>query len=60
MHKGKGRGPASFGRELADFSRAVLEGTPLAAGPDYALGELRTALALYRSAATREWTKVWS
>lgn len=49
---------ASFGYELADFANAVLEGTPLAAPPEYALGELRTALAIYRSAASRQWEKV--
>ena len=49
----------SFGHELADFSSAVLEGTPLAATAEYALGELRTALAMYRSMQTRKWEKVW-
>ena len=49
----------SFGPELLDFSRAVLEGKELEAGPEHALGELRTALAMYRSAATRKWEKVW-
>ena len=50
---------AAFGLELDDFSRAVLHGTPLAAGPEYSLGELRTALAIYRSAEERGWVKVW-
>ena len=50
---------AAFGLELDDFSRAVLEGRPPAAGPEYALGELRTALAMYRSAETGKWEKVW-
>ncbi len=49
----------SFGPELADFASAVLEGTPLAAGPEYSLGELRTALAIYRSAESGRWEKVW-
>jgi UDP-N-acetyl-2-amino-2-deoxyglucuronate dehydrogenase len=49
----------SFGPELADFARAVLEGTPLAAGPEESLGELRTALAMYRSAQSLRWEKVW-
>jgi predicted dehydrogenase len=50
---------SAFGRELADFAQAVLEGTPLAAGPEESLGELRTVLAMYRSAESRQWEKVW-
>ncbi|MBM3276839.1 MAG: Gfo/Idh/MocA family oxidoreductase [Candidatus Handelsmanbacteria bacterium] len=49
----------SFGPELEDFARAVLDGKPLAAGPESALGELRAALAIYRSASSRQWEKVW-
>jgi len=49
----------SYPGEFADFAAAVLHGTPLAAGPEVALGELRTALAMYRSAETRRWEKVW-
>lgn len=58
-NKWEGR-DASFGYELADFASAVMQGTPLAAGPEYALGELRTALAIYRSAESRQWEKVWA
>ena len=50
----------SFGPEMLDFSRAVLAGEPLAAGPPQSLGELRTALAMYRSAETKCWEKVWA
>ncbi len=50
---------AGFGYELADFAQAVLAGTPLAASPSYSLGELRTALAIYRSAKSKQWEKVW-
>jgi predicted dehydrogenase len=57
-NKWEGRN-ASFGYELADFTQAVLTGTPLAAPPEYSLGELRTALAIYRSAKSRQWEKVW-
>ncbi len=57
MWDGDGR-LASFGYELADFAQAVLTGSPLAAPPEYSLGELRTALAIYRSAASRQWEKV--
>jgi len=49
----------SYGAELRDFSLAVLEGKPLDAAPEYFLGELRTALAMYRSAESRRWEKVW-
>ncbi len=49
----------SFGPELLDFSLAVLDGKELEAGPEQALGELRAALAMYRSAETRQWEKVW-
>ena len=50
---------ASFGPELADFARAVLDGAPPQAGPEESLGELRTALAIYRSAASGAWEEVW-
>lgn len=50
----------SFGPELEDFARAVLDGKALNAGPEQALGELRMALAIYRSAASRQWEKVWA
>lgn len=56
--KGEGRRDA-FGHELLDFERAILDGTPLAASPEYSLGELRTALAMYRSAETKRWEPVW-
>lgn len=57
-NKGEGRDDA-FGYELLDFARAVLEGKSLEAGPEYSLGELRAALAIYRSAASKRWEKVW-
>ncbi len=50
----------SFGPELADFAAAVLDGKALAAGPEQAMGELRTALAIYRSAESGQWEKVWN
>ena len=52
--------PQSFGPELADFAAAVLDGKALTAGPEQSLGELRTAMAIYRSAASNNWEKVWS
>ena len=51
--------PESFGGELADFAAAVLDGKALAAGPEQALGELRAALAIYRSAESGRWEPVW-
>ena len=51
--------PQSFGPELVDFASAVLDGTPLRAGPEESLGELRTALAIYRSAESGAWEKIW-
>jgi UDP-N-acetyl-2-amino-2-deoxyglucuronate dehydrogenase len=49
----------SFGPELEDFSRVVLEGAAPAAGPEASLGELRTVLALYRSVKSQRWEPVW-
>lgn len=49
----------SYPGEFADFEAAVLDGAEPAAGPESALGELRVALALYRSVATGRWEKVW-
>ena len=49
----------SFEGQFADFEAAVLDGRPLAAPAEFAVGELRTALALYRSADSGRWEKVW-
>ncbi len=57
-NKDEGRA-AAFGYELNDFAGAVLDGTSLEASPEYSLGELRTAFAIYRSAESRQWEKVW-
>lgn len=48
----------SFGLELQDFSRVVLDGATPAVGPEYALGELCTALALYRSNTSGRWEPI--
>jgi UDP-N-acetyl-2-amino-2-deoxyglucuronate dehydrogenase len=50
---------SSYEGEWADFVSAVLDGTKPAVAPDYALGELRCALAMYRSAESRRWEPVW-
>lgn len=49
----------SYGFELHDFSLAVLEGRAPAATPEHSLGEFRTAQAMYRSAVSKRWEKVW-
>ncbi len=49
----------SYEGQFRDFASAVMRGTPLAATAEYALGELRTALAMARSARTKRWEKVW-
>ena len=50
----------SYEGQFRDFASAVLRCTPLAATAEYALGELRTALAMERSARTKRWEKVWA
>ena len=50
---------ASFAPEMADFEAVVLDGKQPAAPPEASLGELRTALAIYRSAQSGRWEKVW-
>jgi predicted dehydrogenase len=49
----------SYEGELADFASAVLGGTQPAAPAAYSLGELRLALAMYASATSGRWEKVW-
>jgi predicted dehydrogenase len=49
----------SYEAELLDFASAIRHGTTPAAPAEYALGELRLALAMYRSATTNCWEKVW-
>ncbi len=49
----------SYEGQFRDFAGAALRGTPLAATAEFALGELRTALAMERSARTKRWEKVW-
>jgi predicted dehydrogenase len=50
----------SYAGQFTDFAAAVLDGVPPAAGPESALGELRAALAMYRSAESGRWEQVWS
>lgn len=48
----------SYVLEHEDFAAAILDGTALAAGPEAAIGDLKTVLAMYRSAESRGWEKV--
>jgi predicted dehydrogenase len=50
----------SYEGEWHDFVRAVRDGTPPAATAEDALGELRLALAMYRSAQSGRWEDVWA
>jgi UDP-N-acetyl-2-amino-2-deoxyglucuronate dehydrogenase len=49
----------SYRAQAAAFEAAVLDGEPMPVTPEYALGELRAALALYRSAGSGQWEAVW-
>lgn len=49
----------SYRGEFLDFASAALNGTPLAAPADFAVGELVAAHAMYRSAASRSWESIW-
>ena len=50
----------AYGFELHDFSQMVLDGKAPEAPPEQSLGEFRTAQAMYRSAQSRRWEKVWN
>lgn len=47
----------AFAGEIADFANAVLNGTPLRAGPEQSLTEFKLAQAIYRSARTGQWVR---
>ncbi len=49
----------SYGMELKDFEELVLDGKAPVASAEYSLGELRTALAMYRSVTSGRWESVW-
>jgi UDP-N-acetyl-2-amino-2-deoxyglucuronate dehydrogenase len=55
----KGNYFQSYASQLIDFESAVLDGQSPAASAEYALGELRGALAMYRSAESGHWERVW-
>lgn len=56
---GQGNYLQSYEGQLAAFEAAVLDGTAPPASAAYALGELRGALAMYRSAESGRWEPVW-
>ena len=49
----------SYERQLVAFEAAVLDGVPAPADAAHALGELRAALAMVRSASSGHWEPVW-
>jgi predicted dehydrogenase len=57
---GQGNYLQSYEGELADFAAVVLDGVAPAATAEHSLGELRAALAMYRSAETNRWEPVWA
>lgn len=56
---GRGNYMDSYAGVWRDFEAAVLDGKPLDADAAYSLGEVRAANAMVRSAATKQWEKVW-
>jgi UDP-N-acetyl-2-amino-2-deoxyglucuronate dehydrogenase len=49
----------SYEAQIADFEAAILDGAIPAASAEHAVGELRAALAMYRSAQSGRWESVW-
>lgn len=56
---GQGGYMQSYERQMAQFEAAVLDDAGSTVGAQYALGELRGALAMYRSARSGRWESVW-
>jgi predicted dehydrogenase len=56
---GQGGYLQSYEHQMAAFETAVLDGVPPAVDAGFSLGELRGALAMYRSARSRRWEPVW-
>jgi len=56
---GQGAYPQSYEGQIAAFEAAVLDGVPAPVGAEFSLGELRGALAMYRSAQSGRWESVW-
>jgi len=49
---------SSFAPEMANFVAAALDGSPLSAGPEEAIADLKVVLAMYRSADHGRWEDV--
>jgi predicted dehydrogenase len=56
---GQGGYLQSYEGQMAAFEAAVLDGVAPPAGAESSLGELRGALAMYRSASSGRWEAVW-
>jgi UDP-N-acetyl-2-amino-2-deoxyglucuronate dehydrogenase len=56
---GQGGYLQSYEHQIAHFEAVVLDGVRAVVTADYALGELRGALAMYRSAHSGRWEPVW-
>ncbi|HLN41058.1 MAG TPA: Gfo/Idh/MocA family oxidoreductase [Acidimicrobiales bacterium] len=56
---GQGGYLQSYEHQMAAFEAAVLDGVSPTVGAEYSLGELRAALAMYRSAVSGRWEAVW-
>ena len=56
---GQGGYQQSYERQIAAFEAAVLDHAALPAEAEFSLGELRAALAMYRSAGSGRWEPVW-
>jgi predicted dehydrogenase len=56
---GQGGYRQSYEHQIAAFEAAVLDGVSPTVGAEFSLGELRAALAMYRSAASGRWEAVW-
>ncbi len=56
---GQGRYMQSYESQIAAFEAAVLDGVVPPVGAEFSLGELRGALAMYRSAESGRWEAVW-
>jgi UDP-N-acetyl-2-amino-2-deoxyglucuronate dehydrogenase len=56
---GQGGYMQSYEGQMAAFEAVVLDGVPPAADAAFSVGELRAALAMYRSAESGRWEPVW-
>eukprot|EP00729_Bicosta_minor_P020755 gene20755-32326_t len=50
---------SSFGPQMTDFAQSILQDKPFHRAPEYAMGDLLVAKAIYKSASSRAWEPVW-